>query len=174
VPGSEPICEWFGESKEEKQRVKHRFFKNDATRSYNLTQSVARINVGPPGHKAEGVISIRGFDGDRIQRAIAVRVIVKKWTESTWKACHDSNWQFPPTARSIWFHVQPINCGPGFYRAKSAGIYYSRSLNQWLRGGWVETGNLCAPRPNACGLLAAPPEEATADDALNLPPPPKK
>jgi hypothetical protein len=66
-----------------------------------------------------------------------------------------------------------MNCGPGFYRAKAAGIYWSRSLSQWLGGGWLETGNLCAPNPDACRLLQAPPPEATAEDNLNLPPPPK-
>jgi hypothetical protein len=177
VPEITLICDWFGEDLEEKQLTEEAWFRSPPTNSYNHTHSIVRINIGSPGNKAESAISIFGNSGNRIQKEMAARVIVKKWTGVTWAGCHDSNWHHAPSARSDWWHVEPIDCGPGFYRAKSAGIYWSQSLGQWLGGGWVETSNLCAPQPTSCSTLALtsspPPSTPTPDDPLDLPPAPK-
>jgi hypothetical protein len=139
------------------QRGKNREYLNDATNSIALINSAIVHHVGGYGNFGHATIQIYGTSGNWLSRPIAVRIIVGRWTGSGWQACHDSNWQYAPTNRPRWSIRQPANCGPSYYRAQSAGRYWSNSLGRWLTTGWTITESLCIS-PSPCGL--APPASA--------------
>jgi hypothetical protein len=105
------------------------------------------------GNFGDTAIQLFGISGNPIDRPLGVRIIVGKWTGSGWQACHDSNWHYTQTNRSTYNWHNPADCGAGYYRAQSAGRYWSYTLADWVTTGWVVTASLCINPP--CGV--APP-----------------
>jgi hypothetical protein len=59
------------------------------------------------------------------------------------------------------------DCGPGVYGVKTAGLYWSGTLNRWLGGAWLLSGNI------ELGTGTAPADvPPMTGDPLNPPPPP--
>jgi hypothetical protein len=150
-----------------RQAGTYKWYRNDATGSVSLTNSAAKATSGGAGNRAEGSIQTWWTDGKALSRPLAVRVIVKRLSGSTWQVCHDTDWQTSSTSVSRFWKSQPMDCGPGYYRTKSAGEYYSYSLARWLGGSWVETGSVCAPAAYTCGGTV--PTGPTPADPLGAP-----
>lgn len=103
---------------------------------------------GVGGGDAIGSIDMRNPDWSDLTRRVAVRTIMQYSPigSQTWSTCHDTKWKEAPTQRprwSVWVvqYTMP-DCGAGYYRAQSAGRFFSVSLNQWITSNWHYSGYL--------------------------------
>lgn len=129
------------------------------------------IRQGSGGGVYEGGQTIADANGNDMSRPMRTRVIVKHYLTSIgWVTCHDSGWI--NNGIKSWSHngfdmgAAP-DCGPGVYGVKAAGLYWSGTLNRWLGGAWLLSGNI-----ELGGTVAPPNVPPMTDDPLNLPPPP--
>jgi hypothetical protein len=156
--GAKYRCKWrYMPAVAGNQRGKNTEFEHAATNSVALISSAIVHHVGGYGNFGDATIQIYGTSGNPLNRTIGIRIIVGRWTGSSWVACHDSNWHYAPTQRSVWSIRQPANCGGGYYRAQSAGTYFSNSLGTYITTGWVITESLCISS-GPCNQRSAPPD----------------
>jgi len=138
------------------QRAKNTRFIHSATNSFALVSPSIDHHVGGYGNFGDTEVQLFGTSWNRLSRDIAARVIVGRWTGSSWQTCHDSNWHYvSPSTTHSW--REPADCGSGYYRAQGAGRYWSNSLGNWITTGWAITESLCIS-PSPCDLRLAPPD----------------
>ena len=125
-------------------RKTHRYFSSSNPPYRAVVWSAMAEGTG--GGTGSAYADFRHPNNALLIRRIATRVIIRYRApgSSTVIACHDSNWQEAPSQRHNWEnhviqYTQP-DCGTGYYEARSAGRFYSISLNRWIATGWVFSG----------------------------------